>query len=146
MSTVRKLYVTAFFGLGLALGAWTPASAADRTGAAPGGSPAGPAATAASGSALSVQAGKQLYQRWCVACHGAGPGHPGTTALDALYSGAVPSVLETGTSLDATAIAYFVRNGRSTMPTFRKSEISDSELASIAAYLTAPKEKVVSRE
>jgi len=58
----------------------------------------------------------------------------------------VPSVLEQGTSLDATAIAYFVRNGRSTMPTFRKSEIDDRELGDIAAYLTARKPKAAQHE
>lgn len=89
--------------------------------------------------APSVQPGKVLYQRWCVSCHGAGPGHPGTLALETIYEGKLPAVLEQGTSLDGTAIAYFVRHGRSTMPTFRKTEISDAELTSIVQYLAPPK-------
>jgi len=122
-----------------AVGPGATAGAADA--AAQAQAPVAQAATPAS-----IEAGRQLYQRWCLSCHAAGPGHPGTTALDALYKGAVPSVLEQGTSLDATAIAYFVRNGRSTMPTFRKSEIDDRELDDIAAYLTARKPKAAQHE
>ena len=105
-----------------------------------------PASATAAAKPASIEAGRQLYQRWCLSCHAAGPGHPGTTALDALYQGAVPSVLEQGTNLDAAAIAHFVRNGRSTMPTFRKSEINDRELGDIAAYLMAPKPKATPHE
>ena len=32
-----------------------------------------------------VQQGTDTYQYWCATCHGAGPGHPGTTALAAKY-------------------------------------------------------------
>ena len=31
--------------------------------------------------------GQQIFVRWCVPCHGAGPGHPGTQALAVKYHG-----------------------------------------------------------
>jgi hypothetical protein len=41
-----------------------------------------------------LQKGNEAYQYWCATCHGAGPGHPGTTALAAKYKGALPGLLE----------------------------------------------------
>ena len=82
-------------------------------------------------------AGKEIFQRWCAACHAEGPGHPGTQALDAIYQGSMPAALELRTNLDAAFIKYHVRHGRSTMPFFRKSEISDRELDELAAYLVS---------
>ena len=34
-----------------------------------------------------TQKGNEIYQYWCATCHGAGPGHPGTTALAARVQG-----------------------------------------------------------
>lgn len=82
-----------------------------------------------------VPNGNKLYQQWCAACHAAGPGHPGTQALDALYKGATPAVLEEREDLQPATVTYFVRNGRSTMPSFRKTEITDKELEEIGHYL-----------
>ena len=86
-----------------------------------------------------VAAGKALYDRWCAACHAPGPGHPGTQALDAMYQGGTPAALEERRNLDAAFVRYHVRHGRSTMPSFRKAEISDQELEQITAYLTRPR-------
>jgi mono/diheme cytochrome c family protein len=38
--------------------------------------------------------GRQVFDKWCAPCHAAGPDHPGTTALAALYKGAKPAALE----------------------------------------------------
>jgi len=82
-----------------------------------------------------IASGKVLYQQWCVSCHGVGPGHPGTQALDFRYKGALPAALEDRANLTPDFVKVVVRNGISVMPFFRKTEISDSELAEIGAYL-----------
>jgi mono/diheme cytochrome c family protein len=83
--------------------------------------------------------GKAVFDEWCAACHAPGPRHPGTQALDILYKGAKPGALEQRTDLLPTLTATFVRTGVSVMPPFRKTEISDAQLADLAAYL-APRE------
>ena len=82
--------------------------------------------------------GKVVYDTWCGACHDPGPRHPGTQALDALYKGTKPGALEARTDLVPKLTETFVRKGVSVMPPFRKTEISDADLAALAAYL-APK-------
>jgi mono/diheme cytochrome c family protein len=82
-----------------------------------------------------TQRGDEVYQYWCATCHGAGPGHPGTTALAATYKGDRPGVLEQRTDLTPQSVRFFVRNGVSIMPFFRKTEITDAELEALAAYL-----------
>ncbi|MER2514365.1 MAG: cytochrome c [Nitrosomonas ureae] len=89
-----------------------------------------------------IERGKNIFQQWCVSCHGVGPGHPGTQALDFRYQGAMPGALEERTNLTPDFVKVFVRNGISIMPFFRKTEISDAELADLSAYLArnAPKQ------
>jgi (+)-pinoresinol hydroxylase len=84
----------------------------------------------------SVETGRQVYQKWCTPCHGAGPGKPATTLMAAQYKGSKPAVLEERTDLTAPLIKGVVRNGILIMPRFRKTEISNSELDGIVAYLT----------
>ena len=79
--------------------------------------------------------GKQVFQYWCATCHGAGPGHPGTDALQAKYHGAQPALLEARTDLKPETVRFFVRHGVTVMPFFRKTEISDADLDAIGAYL-----------
>ena len=85
-----------------------------------------------------VTRGDEVFQYWCAACHAAGPRHPGTQALESLYKGAKPAALEQRTDLVPELTRTFVRTGVSVMPPFRKTEISDADLAALAAYL-APK-------
>ncbi len=85
-----------------------------------------------------VTRGDEVFQYWCAACHAPGPRHPGTQALDVLYKGVKPAALEERTDLVPELTRTFVRNGVSVMPPFRKTEISDADLAALAAYL-APK-------
>ncbi|MEP7242647.1 MAG: hypothetical protein ABI885_03070, partial [Gammaproteobacteria bacterium] len=51
------------------------------------------------GTEATVQKGNEVYQKWCAPCHAPGPGHPGTTAIAALYKGAKPAALEERTDL-----------------------------------------------
>ena len=82
--------------------------------------------------------GKAVFDEWCAACHAPGPRHPGTQALDALYQGTKPGALEARTDLTPALTETFVRKGVSVMAPFRKTEITDAQLADLAAYL-APK-------
>jgi mono/diheme cytochrome c family protein len=79
--------------------------------------------------------GQQIFVRWCVPCHGAGPGHPGTQALAVKYHGNPPAVLEERSDLTAEVVRYYVRHGISVMAPFRKTEISDEELDALASWL-----------
>ena len=83
----------------------------------------------------SVEHGREVFAYWCAPCHAPGPKHPGTQALEALYKGSKPAPLEQRTDLVPTLTQTFVRNGVSVMPPFRKTEISDADLAALAAYL-----------
>ncbi len=81
--------------------------------------------------------GKEVYQHWCSPCHSPGARkHPGTAALEFLYKGEKPAILEQRLDLTPELVAAFVRNGVKIMPPFRKTEISDKELADIGAYLS----------
>jgi (+)-pinoresinol hydroxylase len=83
-----------------------------------------------------VQKGDAVFQKWCAPCHAAGPGHPGTTAIAALYKGAKPAALQERTDLSPEIVKQFVRKGVSVMPFFRKTEISDADLDALGAYLS----------
>ncbi len=77
--------------------------------------------------------GREVYQKWCTPCHGTGLGKPGTSA--AASHGVQPAVLEQRQDLNAKVIESAVRKGVSIMPRFRKTEVSDADLAAIVAYL-----------
>jgi (+)-pinoresinol hydroxylase len=95
-------------------------------------SPAGAAAPAAD-----AALGESVYKHWCVHCHASGRGNPGTQSLQVKYGGRVPAVLLERTDLTAAAIAVFVRQGVQSMPPFRKTEITDAELAALSAWLAS---------
>jgi mono/diheme cytochrome c family protein len=80
--------------------------------------------------------GAALFDYHCAACHGAGPGHPGTSALALKYQGQQPALLTERSDLDPDAIKLFVRNGVNAMPFFRKTEIGDADLDRLARYIS----------
>jgi len=82
--------------------------------------------------------GKAVFDEWCAGCHARGPRMAGTQALQVLHKGSKPAALEDRTDLVPKLTETFVRKGVSVMPPFRKTEISDAQLADLAAYL-APK-------
>ena len=103
---------------------------------------AGYAASAANGTAAPELAeGKVVYDKWCTPCHSDAPRLAGTLALQTKYEGKIPAALELRTDLTPETVSYFVRNGVAWMAPFRKTEISDAELAAIGAYLSAPLEE-----
>ena len=94
-----------------------------------------PAAVTEMTAAAPVKSGKELFNYWCLPCHGAGPGHAGTQRL-ARRLGADQSVLLQRHNLPAEYVQHVVRNGFQMMPPFRYTEISDQELQAIAAYVS----------
>jgi (+)-pinoresinol hydroxylase len=82
--------------------------------------------------------GRAIYEKWCAACHDPGIIHPGTHALMTKYPGGnrASGSITAWTDLPATYVTFMVRHGMSVMPPFRKTEISDGELAALAAYLS----------
>ena len=101
-------------------------------------------ATTGAAQQSAVQRGSATFQHSCAPCHAAGVGDdghamlPGTDALRLKYKGAVPPVpalLEERKDLTAPAIKAFVRNGSFSMPPFRPTELTDTEIADIAAYI-----------
>lgn len=82
-------------------------------------------------------AGKVVFDDWCRPCHDVEPRkHPGTAALEVLYKGEKPAALEHRLDLTPELVSFYVRNGVSIMPFFRKTEIDDRELADLGAYLS----------
>jgi (+)-pinoresinol hydroxylase len=93
------------------------------------------------GAALAAEAvpakpsGEAVYTHWCAPCHAPGPGHPGTESLQLKYGGKTPAVLVERTDLTPQVVATFVRQGVLLMAPFRKTEITDAELAVLSAYV-----------
>jgi cytochrome c5 len=77
--------------------------------------------------------GKRAYNHICVYCHS--PGVWGTNRLSKRMD-KEHAVLENRTDLSAAVIQTVVRTGIGSMPPLRKSELSDADLAAVAAYLT----------
>ena len=80
--------------------------------------------------------GRMVFEHWCLPCHAAGPGHPGTNRLAERLGAERSVILERG-NLGEEYIKVVVRNGFQMMPPFRETEISDSELAAVAAYVAS---------
>ncbi len=83
-------------------------------------------------------AGARTYDKWCGDCHRADG--PGSLALQRRYRGNVPAILEQRSDLPPAYITRVVRHGMSFMPSFRKTEISDTDLSLLAAYLSPSQE------
>lgn len=95
----------------------------------------GTGASAAEPATSATDSGEAIYQRWCIHCHAAGRGNPGTESLQVKYDGKVPAVLLDRTDLAPAAVSLFVRQGILSMPPFRKTEITDRELEVLSAYV-----------
>jgi mono/diheme cytochrome c family protein len=81
--------------------------------------------------------GGKVYTKWCRDCHSM-PTGSGTMALQRRYGGNPSAFLEQRGDLNADYVRQVVRHGISFMPSFRKTEISDAEVANLAAYLAKP--------
>ena len=92
---------------------------------------------AASAAAAEGDPGQQVYQRWCVHCHAPGRGNPGTQSLQVKYQGKIPAVLLDRTDISPEFITFTVRHGAMSMPPFRKTEITDKELAALSKWMAS---------
>ena len=86
-------------------------------------------------SARAPKEGQQVFDRWCAPCHGRAAHLPGTSSLTLKYKGRMPGALEDRRDLTRVAVKTFVRQGSFAMAPFRKTEIDDSQLESLATYL-----------
>jgi len=88
-----------------------------------------------------IARGREVFAHYCAPCHAEGRGDdgapllPGTHALTLKYGDAKPGLLEERRDLPVELIKALVRNGIASMPPFRKTEVTDEDLAAIAAYL-----------
>jgi mono/diheme cytochrome c family protein len=84
-----------------------------------------------------AERGAAVFNNWCSACHSRDTRNaPGTTSLRNKYQGSKPPALEDRRDLTPQSIKFFVRQGVAMMPFSRKTEVSDADLAALAAYLT----------
>jgi len=95
-----------------------------------------------------VQRGHEVFEKWCAGCHNPDPAlqqhggglvgqvFAGTYTLEQRYHGSKPAALEQRTDLAPAYIQAVVRQGLNVMPRTRKTEVSDSDLAAVVAYLT----------
>lgn len=84
----------------------------------------------------SAENGKLVFAKWCAPCHAPNPKLAGTLALQTKYQGKIPAALEQRSDLTSELITTFVRNGVAWMAPFRKTEVSDADLADLGAYLS----------
>ncbi|MEO8466478.1 MAG: cytochrome c [Gammaproteobacteria bacterium] len=98
-------------------------------------------AAASGADAPTLALGAQVFEKWCMPCHAHGDQFPGTVALGVKYQNKLPGALQDRTDLAPDLVKAVVRTGVSVMPFFRKTEVSDTELDALAAYLAEPKKK-----
>jgi mono/diheme cytochrome c family protein len=79
--------------------------------------------------------GKEVFDRYCVHCHGPGNEATGTLQL-ARTRGKDKSLLTERDDLRPLYIQYVVRHGLKAMPAFVPSELTDAQLEALADYLT----------
>ncbi|MBT5484362.1 MAG: cytochrome c [Gammaproteobacteria bacterium] len=84
--------------------------------------------------------GKRVFERYCTLCHGEGLGAdgapmlPGTHAIYIKYRGEVPPLLQHRSDVNIELVKTVVRNGLASMPPFRQTEVTDSDLEAIVAW------------
>jgi len=92
-------------------------------------------ATDAPSASAKKEQGHAVFKRWCEPCHGRATYLPATAGLAIKYQGKLPAALEDRKDLTVEAVKTFVRHGAFSMPPFRKTEVSDADLDTLAAYL-----------
>jgi (+)-pinoresinol hydroxylase len=98
---------------------------------------------AAAQDSTAIARGKVKFTQTCAPCHGTDRGDfgramlPGTDALRIKYQGKLPAALEQRKDLTPAVIKAYVRTGTWSMPPFRKTELSDTQIEEISAYIAA---------
>ena len=91
-------------------------------------------AAAAVPAAAADLTGKEVFDRHCVHCHGAGDEMTGTQQL-ARTRGKDKALLAERDDLPAEYIRMIVRQGLKAMPAFVPSDLTDAQLQVLAEYL-----------
>jgi mono/diheme cytochrome c family protein len=91
----------------------------------------------AAAAAADAPSGEAVFKRWCVHCHSTGRGNPGTESLQVKYKGSKPAALLDRTDMTPEFVSLAVRQGVLSMPPFRKTEVTDAELAALAPWLAS---------
>ena len=78
--------------------------------------------------------GKEVFEHYCVHCHGAGNDQPGTLQLGRTR-GKDKAVLTERTDLLPDYVRLVVRGGLRAMPSFAPSDLTDAKLSVLARYL-----------
>ncbi len=87
------------------------------------------------GAAAAPPDGKAVFREKCAMCHGS-PMGMGTGLLARRVK---PALLTERTDLTADYVATAVRTGIGNMPAITRGEVSDPQLAAVAAYLAKAK-------
>jgi len=90
-------------------------------------------ATLAMPTAGADMTGKDVFDHYCSACHGADDG-PGTMQLRRTR-GKDQALLTERTNLSADYIEYVVRHGLRSMPPFVPSDLTDAKLKALVQFL-----------
>jgi len=85
--------------------------------------------------AQTEDAGKAVFDKHCVHCHGADDEAVGTVQLRRTR-GEQFALLTERDDLAAPYVEYIVRNGLKAMPAFVPSELTEAKLDALTAYLT----------
>ena len=90
-----------------------------------------------------AERGALVYQTTCAHCHDRLPEGaaidmlPGSESLSLKYRGTLsPYITERPDLANHDVLRAFLRNGTGSMPPFRKTEVTDEDIAAIAAYFT----------
>ena len=83
---------------------------------------------------LSAQDGEAIYQTNCSHCHDPGMNNPGTQQLTKTR-GEENGILIDRDNLVDVYVKTIVRNGLNGMPTFKPTQITESELDALAEFL-----------
>lgn len=90
---------------------------------------------------VTAEHGAAVYEAWCVACHAPVPEdsalapRAGVQQLQLKYDGSLsPYITQRPDLANADVLRTFLRNGSGSMPPFRRTEITDEDIAALAAY------------
>lgn len=78
--------------------------------------------------------GKRVFQQWCTGCHADNRFSPGTIYLRKNRPPEL-ALIEGRSDFSIEFIKTIVRGGKGGMPSFRRTEITDAQLRSLADYL-----------
>jgi len=92
---------------------------------------------AAADAAGAPMTGKQVFEHYCIQCHGPGD-WPGTLQL-ARTRGKERSLLAERKDLAPDYVTTIVRHGLKSMPPFAPSDLTDAKLKALVEFLTKKK-------